>query len=166
MIDLLAKPPDQVTAKDIEALVVMQIQEGAQIEFKENLSTRNGSPDAWMQGDNKIGDYARNTILKEAVAFANAYGGTLLLGIKESKANPPVASQITPLPRCGELAERLRKQFRDCVDRRSQSWKSLVSRPTKTKEWLWFLWDVPAWRPIGLSPLEPVPFAARTELRR
>ena len=116
MIDLLAKPPDQVTAKDIEALVAMQTQEDAQIEFKENLSTRNGSPDAWMQGNNKIGDYARNTILREAVAFANAYGGTLLLGIKESKANPPVAAQITPLPKCGELAERLRKQFRDCVE--------------------------------------------------
>lgn len=116
MIDLLAKPPDQVTAKDIEALVAMQIQEGAQIEFKENLSKKNGSPDVWMQGNSKIGDYARNTILKEAVAFANAYGGTLLLGIKESNANPAVAAQITPLPRCGELAERLRKQFRDCVE--------------------------------------------------
>ena len=116
MIDLLAKPPEQVVAQDIEALVAMQMQEGGQIEFKESLSNKKGSPDAWMQGEDRIGDYARNTILKEAAAFANAYGGTLLLGIKESKANPPIATQITPLPRCGELAERLRKQFRDCIE--------------------------------------------------
>ena len=73
----------------------MQMQESAQIEFKEDLSTRDGSPDSWMRGKNKVGDHARNSILKEAVAFANAYGGTLVLGIREPNTSPSAATKIT-----------------------------------------------------------------------
>ena len=116
MHDLLSKPPDQVSAEDINTLIELQIQEGNQIEFKEGLSAKGGSPDPWVKGEDKIGDYARNSILREVVAFANAFGGTLLLGIKETKSQPATALAITPLPRCDELADRLRKQLRDCVE--------------------------------------------------
>lgn len=116
MLDLFSKPADQVSAGDIDALIELQIQEGTQIEFKEGLSTKSGSPDPWVKGEEKIGDYARNSILREVVAFANAYGGTLLLGIKETKSQPAAAAEITPLPRGDELADRLRKQLRDCVE--------------------------------------------------
>ena len=57
-----------------------------------------------------------NELLEEAVAFANAYGGALLLGIRESESRPPVAAEITPIPKCQELAERLNLVFRDCVE--------------------------------------------------
>ena len=69
-----------------------------------------------MTHQDGIGDRARNELLEEAVAFANAYGGALVLGIAESKAKPPVAARICPIPRCADLAERLKLVFRDCVE--------------------------------------------------
>ena len=69
-----------------------------------------------MDGKDQIGDRARNKVLEEAVAFANAHGGALLIGIKESDTKPPVAAEIKPLPRCAELAERLGLMFRECVE--------------------------------------------------
>ena len=67
-------------------------------------------------GKNKIGEGARDEVIEEAVAFANAHGGALLIGIRESKSKPPVAAEITPVPRCFELAERFKLKFRDCVE--------------------------------------------------
>ena len=69
-----------------------------------------------MHGKNKIREQARNKILKEVVAFANDYAGTLLLALRESNSSSSVAGKIIPLPRCSELAERLRKQFRACIE--------------------------------------------------
>ena len=69
-----------------------------------------------MTGEGKIGNRARDAVLEEVTAFANAFGGTLLLGIRESDAKPPVAEEIAPLPRCTELSERLKLMFRDCVE--------------------------------------------------
>ena len=116
LLDLYSKPADQVSAEDIDVLIELQIQEGTQIEFKEGLSAKGGSPNPWVKGQDRIGDYARNSILREVVAFANAYGGTVVLGIKETKSQPAAAAEVSPLPRCNELADRLRKQFRDCVE--------------------------------------------------
>ena len=117
MISVLARPTDQIGVEDIQELIDSVVPEGEQIEFKRSLRTRgDGRPDRWLTDGGEIGDRARNEILEEAVAFANAYGGALLLGIRESDAKPPVAVDITPIPQCVELAERLRHQFRDCVD--------------------------------------------------
>ena len=71
-----------------------------------------------MCGADKIGREARKKIVEEAVAFANAYGGALVLGIRESEdeAKPRVAEEITAIPRCADLAERLNLVFRDWVD--------------------------------------------------
>ena len=69
-----------------------------------------------MNNQKIIGDYAKKRILEEAVAFANAYGGALLLGVAESGSNPPVATAIKPIPRCHDLAENLKLVFRDCVE--------------------------------------------------
>ncbi len=116
MISVLSKPADQIDAADIQELIDSQVPEGDQIEFKEALSTKHGSPDRWETSAGKIGDRARNEILEEAVAFANAYGGALVLGIAESKTKPAVADRKTPVPRCIDLAERLKLVFRDSVD--------------------------------------------------
>ncbi len=72
----------EITKDDIERLVAEAVQEDGEIEFKETLPARDGR-DAWLDGGNRIGDRARNKILEEVIAFANAYGGTLLLGISE-----------------------------------------------------------------------------------
>ena len=116
MIGVLSKPTEQITAGDIQALIDSEVPEGEQIEFKEKPPSRDASGDPWMRGENRIGDRAKKELLEEVVAFANAYSGTLLLGVKESDAKPPVASEIAPIPRCAEFADRLRNVFRDCVE--------------------------------------------------
>ena len=116
MIEVLSKPADQVGVGDIKSLIESEVPEGEQIEFKESLSTPGDSTDPWMSGENRIGEPAKKKILKEVTAFANAYGGVLLLGIGESDTKPPVAAKISPIPRCAELAERLKLVFRDCVE--------------------------------------------------
>ena len=114
MIGVLSKPADQVDIGDVKALVSTEVPEGEQIEFKGELPAKGQDP--WMTGGNKIGDRARDAILEEAVAFANAHGGALVLGIEESSAKPPVAAGISPIPRCAELADRLKLVFRNCVE--------------------------------------------------
>ena len=116
MIAVLSKPADQIGVSDLDELIDSEVPESDQIEFKESLPTRDGSPDRWITHEDGIGNKARESILEEAVAFANAYGGTLLLGIRESETRPQVAAEILPIPRCADLAERLKLTFRDCVE--------------------------------------------------
>ena len=116
MTAVLNKPADRIDAGDIQALIDESVPEGAQIEFKETLPAGKGKTDRWLNGGSGINDYARNRILEEVAAFANAYGGALVLGVAESSAKPSVAEKISPLPRCADLAERFRLVFRDCVE--------------------------------------------------
>ena len=64
-----------------------------------------------MDRQDRIGNKAKDALVKEVVAFANSYGGTLLLGIRESESKPPVAASFSPVPQCAELAERLTSVF-------------------------------------------------------
>lgn len=117
MTAVLTRSVDQISLGDIQALIAEKVPESTQIEFKESLPARgSGEPDPWVQGVGRIGDRARNEILKEVVAFANAYGGALVLGIAEDGAKPPVAANVAPLPRCAELSERFRQVFGACVE--------------------------------------------------
>ena len=116
MIEVLSVSANRINESHIESLIASKVPEGEQIEFKEGLPAKSGEKDPWMSGGNRIGDRAKNAILEEVVAFANAYGGVLLLGIKESDAKPAAADRILPVPRCGDLAERLKLIFRDCVE--------------------------------------------------
>ena len=116
MIEVLSKPADQIGISDIESLIRSEVPEGEQIEFKEGLSTKGDTDDPWNTDKNKIGDRAKDALLKEVVGFANAHGGAVLLGIGESEANPPVAARIVPVQRCADLAERLKLVFRDRVE--------------------------------------------------
>lgn len=115
MINLLSMPVAQIRISDIESLIESKIPEGEQVEFKEELPAKDRS-DPWMSGGDKIGDRAKNELLKEAVAFANGHGGVLLLGIGESDTKPAVADKISPIPRCVDLVERLKLVFRDRVE--------------------------------------------------
>ena len=116
MTAVLTKPADRIGPDDIQALIAENVPESAQIEFKESLPAGKGKADAWLTGGSGIGDYARNRILEEVVAFANAYGGALVLGVAENSAKPPAAAAVTPLPRCADLADRFRLVFRECVE--------------------------------------------------
>ena len=101
--------------QDIQSLIKAKVPEGERLEYKRRLSFPKGSSDTWESG-RKLNTEAKKKILQEMVAFANAYGGTLLLGIEESEAKPPVAQQIRALPDCADLAERWQLIFRDCVE--------------------------------------------------
>ena len=105
MIAVLSKPADQVGVSDLEELINSEVPESDQIEFKENLSTRGESRDRWITDGDRIGKKAKDSVLEEAVAFANAYGGALLIGIRESESSPPVAAEISSpaIPRCADL---------------------------------------------------------------
>lgn len=116
MISLLSKPAEQIDIADIQELIDSEVPESEQIEYKESLPTDDGSLDRWVTHGDRIGRRAKQKILEESVAFANAYGGALVLGIAESEATPPVADRITPVTACVDLAERLKQVFRDSVD--------------------------------------------------
>ena len=116
MIEVPSVSADRINESHIKSLIASKVPEGEQIEFKEGLPAKNGEKNPWMSGGNKIGDRAKNAILEEVVAFANAHGGALFLGIRESEEKPAVANEISPVPRCEELAERLKLVFRDCVE--------------------------------------------------
>ena len=74
-----------------------------------------GGGHPWLGGGD-IGDHARDEILSEVIAFANAQGGSVVLGIEETSDKPPRAHAVTPLPRVGELARRFEDQARSCID--------------------------------------------------
>lgn len=83
-----------LTRDDIQGLIDRKVAEGQDVEFKSQVS-------GWQIGG-QIPDKSRNSLLKEIVAFANASGGTLVIGIRESSDNPKHADSIAPLERCAE----------------------------------------------------------------
>lgn len=113
MIEVLSKQTEEIGPQAIQSLIDSEVPESERIEYKRELPE--GGNERW-KNRREIGDKTKDKILKEAVAFANAYGGALLLGIGESTAKPPVADAVTPIPGCVELAERLRLVFRDRVE--------------------------------------------------
>ena len=115
MIEILSKPVDEIGTADIQALIDLKVPEGEQIDFKKEPPGEKGKPDPWMNG-RRMANYAKDRMLKEVVAFANAYGGVLVIGIDESVTKPAVAARIMPVPRCVELAESLKLVFRDRVE--------------------------------------------------
>ena len=116
MIAVLSKPADQIGVADIQELIDSQVPESQEIEFKETLPTEDGSLDRWITRGDRIGRRAKHKLLEESVAFANAYGGALVLGIAESESKPPAAASISPIPRCTDLAERLKQVLGHCVE--------------------------------------------------
>jgi Putative DNA-binding domain len=61
-------------------------------------------------------DHARDRLFREIVAFANASGGTLVLGVDEIAGNPPRANAIVAIPRVHDLAARLADAARACIE--------------------------------------------------
>lgn len=97
---------------DIARLVADGAVESNMLEFKKTLPGRQGQADPWLSGANSVGRYARDELAHELAAFANLYGGTLILGIDESRDTPRKAIALNSLPRCEALAEQLGNTFR------------------------------------------------------
>jgi Schlafen, AlbA_2 len=113
---MINKPIDQITAEDIGALCLNGgAYEGLTLEFKRELSRKNNRPDPWMAGG-EFTAHARDALFREIVAFANAQGGTLVLGICETADNPARAAAVWPIPRTHDLAARLEDAARACIE--------------------------------------------------
>jgi hypothetical protein len=115
MLAVFTKPIELVTAADIAELPAETWPEGYEVEFKKTLPDRKGGQHPWLTGGD-IGDHARDEILSEVIAFANAQGGSVVLGIEETSGKPPRAHAVAALPRVGELARRFEDQARSCID--------------------------------------------------
>lgn len=109
----LDKLLEAIGKEDLEQL--LGVPESEQLEFKEGLPGKD-ELDAWHRGADSIGEYAKRELLSEIVAFANSYGGLLVVGVGETSSKPPRADRVTPVPRCGELAGRLTDVVRDQIE--------------------------------------------------
>jgi hypothetical protein len=114
---MIQKRLSDISAEDIHRLIDERRPEAFDLEFKMTIPTESGEPDRWIARGDRVGRGAAK-ILREIVAFANARGGTLVLGIDESDDDPRRALKITPLPRCEELAERFSAMMRDDIEPR------------------------------------------------
>ena len=112
---LFSKPLLEVNEADLQELCRLAYPETDQVEFKESLPGRKG-PDGWHSGAESFGDYARDELFAEVIAFANTRGGHLILGIEESSSSPKRAVALKPVRDCHELAKRLSQAAYDCVE--------------------------------------------------
>ena len=71
-----------------------------------------------MQDQSGIGRVARDDLAKEVIAFANAYGGIVVVGIDETEDNPKRAKEIfsPQIPRVVDCAEQLTRALRGVID--------------------------------------------------
>jgi hypothetical protein len=114
-MNIFRDPLDNITRPGIEQICSDEVSEGLQLELKSDLPTRIGRPDEWHSGGS-FGEFARNQLAEEVVAFANTMGGVILVGIEESPDHPHRAAKPRPVPRVNELARRLRQAVHDIVD--------------------------------------------------
>ena len=110
---MFSKKISEISSEDISQVIKDKVRESDQVEFKEALPTKDGSP---HPSGGKIPEYTRNKLIEEIIAFANTYGGWLLIGIEETKTKPPIAQSIKPVQNCIDIAHRLELAFRDCID--------------------------------------------------
>jgi len=112
---IFTKPFDDIDAADIQNLCMDSVYENQLLEFKRELQGERGRTDPWMTGGD-VTPSARNGLFREIVAFANAQGGTLIVGIEQIEGEPPRAANIMPLPRIHDLASRMENAARSCID--------------------------------------------------
>src|ERR1700682_4128451 len=113
MPSVFEKPIETMTTADAEAMLGWP--ENENIEFNEALPGDKGAPDPWLTGG-EVTKYAKKEIFKEIVALANTAGGHFILGVEESDEEPHVAKSIKPIPRCADLAVRLKRSAYSSID--------------------------------------------------
>jgi hypothetical protein len=111
---MIGKPLREIDRNDLLLLCKKNWREDEQFELKQDLPSKSGL-DSWHTA-RTISAYARDKILAEIVAFANSYGGDLVLGMAETMDKPAAAERLSPIPNCAELAERLDDQARSCIE--------------------------------------------------
>jgi len=125
-LSILRKPLSAISVADLDALIKSAARETGELEFKGALpfvptKGQSAVSDRWIEKGDRIGDYARDQVLAEIVAFANADGGTLVLGLHETKDEPRRAERLEALPKCEDLAKRFLDATEDVVEPRLPS---------------------------------------------
>ncbi|WP_287308045.1 ATP-binding protein [Mesorhizobium sp.] len=120
---ILRKHLGEILQQDLEELCANAARETSELEFKgalpfQQTKGQSETADRWITRGDRIGEYARDKLLAELVAFANAEGGTLVLGIEETDDEPRRARSLAPLPRCEDLAKRLSDACEDAIEPR------------------------------------------------
>src|SRR5580658_8215204 len=95
---MIDKSFDQIIPEDITELVRHGVYENQLLEFKRELPGERGRPDPWLTGADFTA-YARDHLLREVTAFANAEGGTVIVGMDQTRDDPPRAAAICTIPR-------------------------------------------------------------------
>lgn len=113
------KPLEALDWADLQELVDRRAEESATLEFK--------SVGIWDPANGRKGP--QKSALPEIVAFANAYGGVLVLGIREEKGPPGVAEELQPLDDVLAKLEALQRAVGDSIDPPLQGldWKAVMS---------------------------------------
>jgi hypothetical protein len=124
------KPAARVTAADIQQLIDDKEPEGRYLEYKRDIPISDeeqkqargagrGDPQdrSWLQ-NRPLRAFGRDKLMEELVAFANADGGVLILGITETKSEPARANGFNLLPDVVSLERRLRDALVDCIEPR------------------------------------------------
>jgi hypothetical protein len=119
----IRKPLGEISKDDLEAICHDEWLEDELIDFKETIPHKEGAGrDPWRDG-RKIKDHGRDQLLATAVAFANSYGGDLVIGIRDGNGQPGKAEKIVPIPSCEEAADRIAQMARACIDPHSPGLK-------------------------------------------
>ncbi|RWE97359.1 RNA-binding domain-containing protein [Mesorhizobium sp.] len=119
-MSILRTPISKIAIADLEELCAIGARETAELEFKGELPFRpkEVSADRWITHGDRLGDYARDKLLVELIAFANADGGTLIIGLHETDDEPRSAGRLKALPNCEDLARRLLDASEDMIEPR------------------------------------------------
>ncbi len=136
------KPAARVTPADIQQLIDDKVPEGRHLEYKRDIPISDeeqkqargagrGDPQdrSWLQ-NRPLRAFGRDKLMEELVAFANADGGVLILGITETKSEPARANGFNLLPDVVSLERRLRDALVDCIEPRLP-FASVVAVPTE-----------------------------------
>ena len=105
-----------LTGADIDRLVRDGIPEGAQVDFKQDLSEKSGGLSGWRRGERTISEKTVRELGRMMVGFANVDGGTVVVGVRETEGHPSRADEIDPIPAVAELADRIRRSLLALVD--------------------------------------------------
>jgi hypothetical protein len=113
--ELVSKPIHEWGLDDLNLIVARQSEESQFLEFKEYMPLKNQGLGWNFNGILHANE--RDGLAKEIVAFANAYGGHLIVGIKETQEKPSRAKRLGDVNTdVAELAERLRSALNSIID--------------------------------------------------
>jgi Putative DNA-binding domain len=116
---VFGKPIATATREDLDRLISDGISEGRHLEFKEDFPSRDSSSTTpgWTPGK-PVPPSRIHPLLEELVSFANADGGVIVLGMRETNDKPSRAASLSPLPQVVELERRVRDCLNDVIEPR------------------------------------------------